>query len=108
MNQVLLNLLSNAIKFTEKGSIDLTIKLLKQTKAKNKILFSVKDTGLGIPKEKQATIFDSFTQADLSTTRNYGGTGLGLTITKLLVHLMGGEISLESTLGKGSSFNSFA
>ena len=105
LNQIFLNLLSNAIKFTEKGSIDVIIKSLKKEKGKNKILFSVKDTGLGIPKEKQNAIFDSFTQADLSTTRNYGGTGLGLTITKLLVSLMGGEILLKSTFGKGSRFD---
>ena len=68
-------------------------------------MFSVKDTGLGIPRDKQKSIFESFTQADLSTTRNFGGTGLGLTITKLLVGLMDGEISIESEFGKGSSFN---
>ncbi len=105
INQILLNLLSNAIKFTEKGSVDLVVKLLYKDSKSNKIIFSVKDTGLGIPKDKQKSIFESFTQADLSTTRNFGGTGLGLTITKLLINLLGGEISLESEFMKGSSFN---
>ncbi len=105
INQILLNLLSNAIKFTEKGSVDLIVKLLNKNSKTNRIMFSVKDTGLGIPKDKQKSIFESFTQADLSTTRNFGGTGLGLTITKLLINLMDGEISLESEFHKGSSFN---
>ena len=105
ITQVLLNLLSNAIKFTEKGHVDLILKLIEKKKNRNKIMFSVKDTGLGIHKNKLKSVFESFTQADLSTTRNYGGTGLGLTITKLLIHLMEGDISLESEFGVGSSFN---
>jgi PAS domain S-box-containing protein len=104
LNQILLNLLSNAIKFTEEGTVDLIIKAVKKGKKKTSLSFSVIDTGLGIAKDKQKTIFESFTQADLSTTRNFGGTGLGLTITKLLVQLLKGSISLSSKLGKGTNF----
>ena len=99
IRQVLLNLLSNAIKFTEKGAI--TLKCWQDT---NILHFVVEDTGIGIPKEKQVGIFESFQQVDNSEVRSYEGTGLGLTITKQFVELMGGEISLDSEEGVGSKF----
>jgi len=100
LSQILNNLLSNAVKFTQKGEIRLTIK-----RAKGDIFrFEVKDTGIGLKKEEQKKIFKAFSQADGSTTRDYGGTGLGLTISKQLVELMGGKIWVESEYGKGSSF----
>ncbi len=102
--QVLVNLLSNAIKFTEKGSIRIKTAVSSSTSDHTDVYFSVIDTGIGIPKEKQKTIFDQFSQADGSTTRKYGGTGLGTTISKKLVTLMGGEMCLESEPGKGSTF----
>jgi signal transduction histidine kinase/ActR/RegA family two-component response regulator len=104
LNQVLSNLLSNAIKFTDKGSVDFSYKIKEDNGDKVKILFSVKDTGIGIPEENQKQIFESFTQADETITRQYGGTGLGLTISKKLVELQGGNISLKSIREKGSEF----
>ncbi len=106
LSQVLINLINNAIKFTEEGKIILTIRL--QAKTKNgevKVHFEVKDTGIGIPKEKHRSIFESFSQADEHTTRVFGGTGLGLAITKRLVELQGGLIKLQSKLGEGSAFS---
>ncbi|MBF0369068.1 MAG: PAS domain S-box protein [Magnetococcales bacterium] len=100
LRQVLLNLIGNAIKFTQHGSVTLTVEERKE----GKIAFVVTDTGPGIPKEKQAEIFHPFTQADTSTTRAYGGTGLGLTICRRLANLMGGGITLQSTAGQGSAF----
>lgn len=97
--QILINLIGNAVKFTKKGSIHLHV--IK--KGKN-LLFEVTDTGIGIPQDKLAAIFESFTQAESYTTREYGGTGLGLSICKKLVELMGGHIGVESELGKGSTF----
>ncbi len=102
--QVLANLLSNAIKFTEKGAITVQTEVLKTTPDHAEIKFSVIDTGIGIAKDKQQSIFNEFSQADGSTTRKYGGTGLGTTISKKLVTLMGGEMCLESEPGKGSIF----
>ncbi len=102
--QVLANLLSNAIKFTEKGGIKVQTEIITTTADHATIKFSVADTGIGIAKEKQQSIFDEFSQADGSTTRKYGGTGLGTTISKKLVTLMGGEMCLESEPGKGSTF----
>jgi len=100
LKQILLNLLSNAVKFTEVGKIELAVKL----KDENTLLFSVNDTGIGIEEKKHAKIFEMFGQADASTTREYGGTGLGLTISKKIIELMGGHIGLSSERGKGSSF----
>ncbi|NOX33799.1 MAG: response regulator [Deltaproteobacteria bacterium] len=102
--QILVNLASNALKFTNKGEILIQGEVLKDFKTSVELKFIVKDTGIGIPLEKQADIFKSFSQADGSTTRKYGGTGLGTTISKQLVELMGGKIGLESKEGKGSVF----
>ncbi|MBU2711486.1 hybrid sensor histidine kinase/response regulator [Zooshikella harenae] len=106
LGQVLINLVSNAIKFTEKGEVVLGITRVNSDQPNNTIhlRFSVKDTGIGIPKHKQKQIFESFSQVDASTTRNFGGSGLGLTISRHLVKLMGGQLHLNSTLGKGSEF----
>lgn len=106
LTQVLINLLNNAIKFTEEGKISLAVRQHGQSKkGESKLLFEVKDTGIGIPKEKQEQIFESFSQADEHTTRIFGGTGLGLAITKRLVELQGGLIKLQSEIGKGSCFS---
>jgi signal transduction histidine kinase/DNA-binding response OmpR family regulator/CHASE3 domain sensor protein len=99
LEQVLRNLISNALKFTKKGSVKLNIE-----KQDGLVAFSVTDTGIGIPKEKQRTIFEAFQQADGSTRRQFGGTGLGLSISRELVRLLGGEIQLQSEEGKGSVF----
>ena len=104
LHQILLNLLGNAIKFTENGEIRLSAKLLYSGVKKTTIVFSVVDTGIGLPEEKLSTIFGSFIQADKSIKRKYGGTGLGLTIAKQLIELQGGTISVESQLGVGTTF----
>lgn len=104
LRQVLVNLIGNAIKFTEKGHIDLSVQLARRDGSRALIRFEVLDTGIGIPVEAQDRIFESFTQADISTTRRYGGTGLGTTISKHLVQLMGGTLRLKSTVGEGSVF----
>ncbi|MCK5876719.1 MAG: response regulator, partial [Candidatus Marithrix sp.] len=103
--QILANLITNAIKFTEQGSIIVKIKLLSLGEQQVKLHFVVKDTGIGISQEVIPRLFSAFIQADGSTTRKFGGTGLGLTICKRLVTLMGGEILVESQLNEGSSFN---
>jgi CheY-like chemotaxis protein/nitrogen-specific signal transduction histidine kinase len=105
LQQVLNNLLSNAWKFTEKGQIIISARVDKISRQEASVHFCVSDTGIGIPQNKIRQIFDSFTQADIETTRKYGGTGLGLAISKFLVDKMGGEISVESEPGKGSSFS---
>ncbi len=104
LNQILTNLVSNAIKFTPQGSVTMDIKILKKKTDNIQLQFMVEDTGIGIPKEQQEKLFQPFTQADTSHTRKYGGTGLGLTISKQLVEMMGGEIWVESQTGKGSKF----
>lgn len=104
LRQVLLNLIGNAVKFTEKGAITVEVKKVDGTDAATFLEFSVNDTGIGIPDDKIAEIFEKFIQADSSTTRKYGGTGLGLAISKRLVELMGGKIGVTSTLGAGSRF----
>lgn len=105
LRQVLMNLVGNAIKFTDHGEIAITVKNLQDTAGEKTLQFSVRDTGIGIAAEKQRSIFDAFVQADSSSTRQYGGTGLGLAIASQLVALMGGQIWLESELGKGSTFH---
>lgn len=104
LNQVLYNLLSNAIKFTDKGSISLTAKQLYATSERSTVQFVVKDTGIGIAENKHREIFRSFTQADIDTTRKFGGTGLGLTISKRLINMFNSELMLKSQEGKGSEF----
>jgi predicted ATPase/signal transduction histidine kinase/DNA-binding response OmpR family regulator len=105
LRQVVINLVGNAIKFTPAGEVVIDVRVEKQaTDARVLILFAVRDTGIGIAPGKQETIFEAFEQEDTSTTRRYGGTGLGLTISGRLVALMGGNIQLESTPGKGSVF----
>jgi PAS domain S-box-containing protein len=105
LDQVIINLVSNAIKFTHEGEVALKVQL--ETREGNDCIlhFTVADTGIGVPLEKQKVIFDPFTQADSSTTRKYGGTGLGLTISARLVGMMGGTIWMESGVGKGSQFH---
>ncbi len=105
LRQVLLNLLGNALKFTESGEVALRVTPDAEASASGALRFTISDTGIGIPEEKLGAVFERFTQADSSTTRRYGGSGLGLTISKRLVELMGGRISVESGLGKGSVFS---
>lgn len=104
LRQVLVNLVGNAIKFTEKGEVVVEISSEETAQGSTVLHFSVRDTGIGISKEKLDRIFDSFTQADTSTTRTFGGTGLGLAISREIVAMMGGEISVDSDPGKGSVF----
>lgn len=104
LRQIVVNLLSNAIKFTDQGEIVVKAALSSMASERFKLTLSVRDTGIGIPQDKFQTIFESFSQADTTTTRNYGGTGLGLTISARLVGLMGGRIWLESELNCGSTF----
>ena len=105
LNQVITNLLGNAVKFTEKGSIELEIALKERTADRVRLLFSVRDSGIGLTAEQQGMLFQPFTQADGSTTRRFGGTGLGLSISRRLVDMMGGDIWVESEPGQGSTFS---
>lgn len=111
LEQILRNIISNAVKFTDKGSVSIHVDSLNEEDAlrlglveEKMIRFEIKDTGIGIPKEKHELIFEAFQQADGSTRRKFGGTGLGLSISKKLAHLLGGNIFLQSTPGKGSTF----
>ena len=104
LRQIILNLLSNAVKFTQHGEVVLTVEPDPEAVGPNNVRFSVRDTGIGIAPENQGKLFESFTQADGSTTRKYGGTGLGLTISRMLVGMMKGRIWIESEFGKGSNF----
>ena len=105
LRQILVNLVMNAIKFTEHGEVVVSVKVESETQEEVELHFSVRDTGIGIPAEKRDLIFAAFTQADSSTTRKYGGTGLGLTISQALVKLMNGDLSVESEPQKGSVFH---
>jgi len=105
LHQILINLISNAIKFTDSGSVTVRVMQDPELPMPGAIRFSISDTGIGIPPDKLVSIFESFTQAHASTTRKYGGTGLGLTISKQIAQLMNGRIWVESTLGKGSTFH---
>jgi signal transduction histidine kinase/DNA-binding response OmpR family regulator/HPt (histidine-containing phosphotransfer) domain-containing protein/HAMP domain-containing protein len=109
LRQVLLNLLNNAVKFTHAGEVVVSVSGEPLPSTGNgdrvRLTFAVRDTGIGIPTDRMESLFDSFTQVDASTTRRYGGTGLGLAITKRLVELMDGQISVESVVGKGSTFH---
>ena len=105
LQQVLSNLVSNALKFTQQGQIKINITpQSKRIENSLTVRFAVEDTGIGIPQEQQGKLFKAFTQADSSTTRQYGGTGLGLTISRRIVELMGGELGVDSVVGEGSSF----
>jgi signal transduction histidine kinase len=104
IRQILTNLLNNAVKFTEKGYVKLQIEMIDLVEEQIRLRFCVEDTGEGIPKEKQNLLFEKYTQAEASTTRKHGGTGLGLNIARKLVELMGGKIELESEVGVGSKF----
>jgi signal transduction histidine kinase/CheY-like chemotaxis protein len=105
LGQILTNLGNNAVKFTEKGEVVFAAEVVEQDDEQCTLHFSVRDTGVGISPEQQKKLFQSFTQADTSTTRKFGGTGLGLTISKTLTEMMGGEIWLESKEGEGSTFH---
>jgi two-component system sensor histidine kinase RpfC len=104
LGRVLLNLAGNAVKFTDSGSVRLSVELLEQTAAEYRLRFSVTDTGIGIPEEFHAKMFKPFSQVDQGASRRYGGTGLGLTLSKQIVGLMGGELMFESVPGRGSRF----
>jgi signal transduction histidine kinase/DNA-binding response OmpR family regulator len=104
LKQIIVNLTNNAIKFTDHGEIFIHVMVVQQTAQETRLVISVKDTGIGISKDSLKKLFDPFTQADNSTTRKYGGTGLGLTICKQLIELMDGQIWAESVEGKGSTF----
>ena len=104
LEQVLLNLVANAVKFTEEGDVWLEVSAVEEGPASVRCRFAVRDTGIGIPPEKQRSIFSPFEQADGSTTRRFGGTGLGLAIARNLVEVMGGELRLDSVPGSGSTF----
>lgn len=104
LTQVMVNLISNAIKFTQKGGISINITPLAQTSNTVRLRFSVKDSGIGVPTDKQDAIFERFQQGETDTTRKYGGTGLGLSIVRNLVQIQGGQISVDSDPGKGTEF----
>ncbi|MBX3238811.1 MAG: response regulator [Chitinophagaceae bacterium] len=104
LNQIMNNLLSNALKFTQQGTIEVVVKTIALKSSNADVFFSVSDTGIGIPKNKIRQIFESFTQADIETTRKYGGTGLGLAITQRIVEQMGGALKVDSETEKGSTF----
>jgi PAS domain S-box-containing protein len=105
LSQIINNLVNNAIKYTEKGGVEINVSVRKKDEEETEITFSVIDSGIGIPSDKHKTIFDPFIQASTDTTRKYGGSGLGLSITRKLVEIMGGEISVKSEEFKGTTFS---
>lgn len=105
LSQILLNLINNALKFTHDGAVIVSAKLVAMEEDQASIHFEVKDSGIGIPEDKLEAVFDSFSQGSVGINRKYGGTGLGLTIVKKLVHILGGEIKLESVVNQGSTFS---
>jgi signal transduction histidine kinase len=105
LRQVVVNLVGNAIKFTSRGGVTVSVQGEFQDREHMMLDFTVADTGIGIPRERQKEVFTSFTQADNSTTRKYGGTGLGLTISHRITEMLGGRIWVDSEPGKGSSFH---
>jgi signal transduction histidine kinase/CheY-like chemotaxis protein/Flp pilus assembly protein TadD len=105
LSQIILNLINNALKFTHNGSVKLIAKLISSEDNNANVYFEVKDNGIGIPEDKLDSVFSSFSQGSVDINRKYGGTGLGLTIVKKLTEILGGEINLKSTVGKGSSFS---
>jgi Signal transduction histidine kinase len=105
IGQILNNLIGNAIKFTEAGFVEVTVKKIETNRTNHTLYFAIRDTGIGIASDKIDSVFESFTQGSSSITRKFGGTGLGLTITRKLVSLMGGQMNVESKLGEGSTFS---
>lgn len=105
LSQIFINLINNAIKFTKNGQVDIVAKLLHKDNDNSRIHFEIIDTGIGIPQDKLETVFESFSQGSIEINRTYGGTGLGLTIVKKLIEILGGKINLESKLGYGSTFS---
>ena len=105
LRQILINLLGNAIKFTEHGQVEIIASVIEQRSQHHVVRIDVQDSGVGVAADKLTQIFEPFTQADISSTRRYGGTGLGLTIARNLVDLMGGEMTVQSTVGVGSVFS---
>ncbi|SEO46368.1 Signal transduction histidine kinase [Flavobacterium sp. CF108] len=104
LSQIILNLINNALKFTQNGNVNVIAKLFGQEDENATVYFEIVDTGIGIPEDKLQTVFESFSQGSIEVNRKYGGTGLGLTIVKKLIELLGGEIKLKSEVGKGSTF----
>ncbi|KQB41645.1 ATP-binding protein [Flavobacterium aquidurense] len=104
ISQIILNLINNALKFTQNGNVDVIAKLYAKQEDYATVYFEIVDTGIGIPEDKLQTVFESFSQGSIEVNRKYGGTGLGLTIVKKLIELLGGEIKLKSEVGKGSTF----
>ncbi|RZJ30186.1 MAG: response regulator [Flavobacterium sp.] len=105
LSQIFINLINNALKFTQNGEVKVIAKLMELDEESSSIYFKIVDTGIGIPEDKQETIFDSFSQGSIEINRKYGGTGLGLNIVKKLIDILGGQIRLESKVGKGSTFS---
>ncbi|MFH6995707.1 ATP-binding protein [Flavobacterium sp. FlaQc-48] len=104
LSQIILNLINNALKFTQNGNVNVIAKLYAEEEDTATVYFEIVDTGIGIPEDKLQTVFESFSQGSIEVNRKYGGTGLGLTIVKKLIELLGGEIKLKSEVGKGSTF----